>query len=291
MKERHIALIVEDDAETAEDLVEILKSIDCQSVVVDNVEDAETALQNRSFCLILLDLEIKGRADSIKGHVEHGRSLLRTIRTKHGEHNGNCFSLPVLIVSGFAREVDSAVDVMKDGASDVIQKPLESSGVSGKIRHALQKSGRPSHDACGHLPRPRRANLEDGIVLAVPGDRIRRRTRITVSGNPVDLTDASLKIFLHLLVALQDGAVVNKADFGASAEQGFKGVSILRAELKLALGDLNIVENRYHGDYCFLDGVTIGGCAYDKLRQIGDAAISELAERLEKHLSPPAKTV
>ena len=87
MKERHISLIVEDDHETAQDLVEILRSIDCDSVVVDNREDALAQLRNNSFCLILLDLEIRGDADSIKGHVEYGRALLRDIREKHHDHS------------------------------------------------------------------------------------------------------------------------------------------------------------------------------------------------------------
>ena len=113
MKERHIALVVEDDSETAEDLVQILESIGCASVVVDNAEDAEKQLQEKSFCLVLLDLQIKSKPDSIKGHVEHGKSVLRTIRARHNEHKGNCYSLPVLIVSGFAREADIAVEVMK----------------------------------------------------------------------------------------------------------------------------------------------------------------------------------
>src|SRR5579871_2194867 len=59
MKTRHIALVVEDDQETAEDLGEILRSLDCDSNVVDN-RDALTTLEARRFCLILLDLQIKG---------------------------------------------------------------------------------------------------------------------------------------------------------------------------------------------------------------------------------------
>src|SRR5947207_3463277 len=108
MKTRHIALIVEDDKETAEDLVEILRSTECDSVIVDNHDDALSTLQNRSFCLILLDLQIKGASDSIKGHIEHGRALLRKIRQAHGDHNGTAFWLPVLIVRGFAREREEA---------------------------------------------------------------------------------------------------------------------------------------------------------------------------------------
>lgn len=79
MKERHLALVVEDHSETSEDLVQILESIDCASVVVDNAEDAEKQLQEKSFCLVLLDLEIKRAPDSIKGHIEHGKSVLREL--------------------------------------------------------------------------------------------------------------------------------------------------------------------------------------------------------------------
>ena len=89
MKERHIALVVEDDPETAEDLVQILESIDCASAVVDNAEDAERQLQEKSFCLILLDLQIKSKPDSIKGYVEHGKRVLRTIRVRYSEHKEN----------------------------------------------------------------------------------------------------------------------------------------------------------------------------------------------------------
>src|SRR5262245_51562531 len=146
MKERHHVLIVEDDKETAEDLAEILQSIDCGSVVVNNRKDALSQLQIRSFCLILVDLEIRGEADSIKGHVENGRALLRNIREKHHDHNGTAYWLPVLIVSGFASEREEALDLMKNGATDVIQKPLDSQQVSEGIRRALKDSGRQMHE-------------------------------------------------------------------------------------------------------------------------------------------------
>jgi DNA-binding response OmpR family regulator len=284
MKERHIALVVEDDPETAEDLVQILESIDCASAVVDNAEDAERQLQQKSFCLILLDLQIKSKPDSLKGHVEHGKSILRTVRARHTSHNGNSFTLPVLIVSGFARERDEAVDVMKSGANDIIEKPLVSSQVSEKIRQVLRDSGRHNHDACGALPSQGRVTPDTEIVLAIPGDRIGRRTRVTAAGNPVELTDASLKTLLHLMVARQKGDMANKVDMGANAEQGFKGISNLRNELKLALGNVDIIENKYYGNYCLIDRVRIGECAFENLRQIGNHTISALVEKLQ---SPP----
>ena len=282
MKERHLALVVEDHVETAEDLVQILESIDCASVVVDNAEDAEKQLQEKAFCLVLLDLEIKSARDSIKGHVEHGKKVLRTIREMYSEHRETFYSLPVLIVSGFARETDVAVEVMKTGASDIIHKPLNSGQVSDGIRQALQDSGRHTHDACGSLPGRRRVSADDEIVLAIPGDRIRgRRTRVTLGGNPAELTDTSLRILLHLMVARQKGEMANKVDMGATADQGFKGISNLCSELKPALDDVKIIENKYHGDYCLIDRVRIGECAFEKLRQIGNRAITTLVEQLE----------
>lgn len=169
MKGRHRALIVEDDKATAEDLAEILRSIACDSVSVENYQDALSALRENAFCLVLLDLEIKHAPDAIKGHVEHGKSLLREIRQKHGDHAGVPFWLPVLIVSGFAREVSAAVDVMKDGASDVIQKPFKSQDVSETVRRSLETSGRLTHEVCGEKPAPRRSNSDRGILLTIPG--------------------------------------------------------------------------------------------------------------------------
>jgi hypothetical protein len=107
---------------------------------------------------------------------------------------------------------------------------------------------------------------------------------VTLAGNPAELTDASLKILLHLMVARQESEMANKMDMGGSAEQGFKGISNLRDELKLALGDVDIIENKYHGNYCFVDRVSIGECAFEKLLQIGNHAISALVEQLQGRL-------
>jgi hypothetical protein len=169
---------------------------------------------------------------------------------------------------------------MKDGASDVIQKPLDSRQVSDRIREALQGSGRQTHDRC-HEPPIQRLNLKEGVVIAIPGDRIGRRTRVTIAQRPIDLPDASLKVLLHLIVAQRNGRPVNKIDLGATAEQGFKGISILRNELKPVLGDVDIIRSLYHGDYSFVPNVTIGECAVDKLLTIGDSTISKLATEFQ----------
>jgi DNA-binding response OmpR family regulator len=282
MKERHIALVVEDDREMAEELVEILSAIDCGAVVTDNREDALAELQTKSFCLILLDLQIKKAVDALKSHVEYGKALLRNIREKHHDHNGTAFCLPVIIVSGFARERDEAVDIMKDGASHVIHKPFDSRQVSERLRKALEDSGRKTHSQCEEPKQAQSPNLKDGITIAIPGDRIGRRTLVSIGGKTIELPNFTLKVLLHLIVAHRRGELVNKRDMGATDDQGFKGISLLQSELKPILGTTKIIKNHYYGDYSFEPGVKIGDCSVGKLLEIGDKTISDLARLLQR---------
>jgi DNA-binding response OmpR family regulator len=290
MAGRHQVLIVEDDKPIADDLAEVMRSIGCDCLAVASYQEALQALKQTSFCLILLDLQIKFGSDAIKGHVEHGKALLREIRQMHGDHSGLPYWLPVLIVSGFASEVPAAVEVMKDGASDVIQKPLSSQEISDKVRRALEASGRLTHDRCGEKPPQQLATPNGEVVVSIPGDRVRRRTRVTIGRNELDLTDSLLRLLLHLIVAHGDGGGVHKTELGANAEQGFKGISNLRNELKRALGpNVDIIANDYHGTYSLTDSVKIGSCDIQKLLAIGDATISALANRLARQLEARPK--
>jgi DNA-binding response OmpR family regulator len=240
-------------------------------------------LRSSTFCVILLDLQIKRSPGAIKGHVEHGNALLREIRQMYSEHTGRSFWLPVIVVSGFAREVSAAVDVMKDGAADVVQKPLKSRAVSDAVRRALKRSGRSTHDQCRARPPESLTTSSTDLTLAIPADRIRRRTRVTVGQKAAELTDGSLKLLLRLIVASREGKGVHKIDLGAKADQGFKGISVLREGLKSALpSGLDIIDNDYHGTYTLSDKVVVGDCDIDKLRAIGDRVISDLAEKLAR---------
>jgi CheY-like chemotaxis protein len=287
MTGRHRVLVVEDDPPTAEDLADLLRSLDCEPVVVDNKRAALARLEQEAFCLALFDLQIKIESDSIRGHIEAGRSLVREARRLYPDHAGPCYRLPILVVSGYAREVASAVEVMKDGADDVIQKPLDSGAVSSRVRQALDRSGRASHDRCAALAG--RAPAPAGtLVLAIPGDRERRRTRVAIGAAALHLVDASLRVLLHLVVGKLAGERVHKTELGARTDQGFRGISVLRDALKPALGDgADIIKNDHQGYYWLADEVAIGDCDPDKLIEIGDAKITALARRLRELRAEP----
>lgn len=288
MANRHRALIVEDDQPTIEDLVEILKSLDFDYEAVSSFEEATQALQGAQFCVILLDLQIKRSPGAIKGHVEHGNALLRDIRQMYHEHTGRSFRLPVIIVSGFASEYSAAVNVMKDGAVDIVQKPLKGREVSDAVRRALELSDRVTHERCGPEPPEPAARSNTHFCLAIPGDRIGRRTRVTVDQKPLKLTDGNLRILLHLVVAKHEGRGVHKVDLGASADHGFKGISRLREALAPALPpELDIIDNDHQGTYTLIKNVVIGECALEKLRAIGNREISDLADKLALQVRSP----
>jgi DNA-binding response OmpR family regulator len=288
----HRALIVEDDAEAAEDLSEIVGSLGWERVVAASRDEASGILRDQEICIVLLDLQIKDTPRSIKGHVEHGRELLREIRRGHGELVGQKFWLPVLIVSGYAREVPEAVEVMRDGASDLVQKPFNSREVSQKLRSALKESGRSSHDACRAGFCPSGPYSGDDVEIAIPGERVHRRTVVMLGNSRLEVTDGSLRVLLHLLIAHGEGRAAHKTDLGASDDQGFKGISLLRSELKPALGrGVNIIKSEYYGNYRLSSHVRLGDCNLAALHSIGDNRISDLVRRLKPHLPAPKKKV
>jgi len=207
------------------------------------------------------------------------------MRQLHSDHTGLGFWLPIIIVSGFAREVDAAVEVMKDGATDVIHKPFVDREVSDTIRRALARSGRATHDLCAAGPVAQGRDAGKGAVLAVPGDRVHRRTRVMVGSRSATLTDSSLKVLLRLMVAHEEKTVVHKRDLGASNDQGFKGISVLRDALKPALGEgVDLIRNDRHGNYHLADDVTISTCDAEKLAKIGDNGITQLGRDLRRLL-------
>jgi hypothetical protein len=100
----------------------------------------------------------------------------------------------------------------------------------------------------------------------------------------LSLTDASLRVLLHLVVGKVTGEKVHKTELGARTDQGFRGISVLRDVLKPALGEgVDIIKNDHQGYYWLVDDVVIGDCDCDKLSALGDAKITALAERLRQH--------
>jgi CheY-like chemotaxis protein len=280
---KHVALIVEDDEATAEDLAEVLKSLQCDFVMAANKADAVAAITTQPFCFILLDLQIRQDRASIKDHPEHGRSFLKELR--EGAHGAPVAKTPVVVVSGNAGDWDTLADLMRHGgADDVIRKPAKALEVSRAIRECLEKRGQVTHDLCTkQLPA---FDTSQALVLAIPGARRKQRTRIALGTRHADLPNATLRLLLRLVVGKLEGRHVHKTELGGRDDEGFKGTTDLRNDLRQALPDGRdgewLVVNEYHGMYHLADEIEIGHCAIESLVAIADDEITKLARQIER---------
>lgn len=151
MADRHTALIVEDESEMAAELADLLRSFGHDHLHAETLADARACLDEGGFCYVLLDLQIKADAQSIKPRVESGMSLLREIRARFPHRSVNDMHLmPVLVISGHGKEPNNIISAFKDGINEFIMKPLSLDGqdVGAKIRRCLELAGRSGHDAC-----------------------------------------------------------------------------------------------------------------------------------------------
>lgn len=289
----HRALVVEDEAEAAADLVEVLQTCGCESVVVTNRHDALIQLRSTEFCLIVLDLQIGSEPDSIRGRVENGKAVLADARRRFPARTDATHALPIIVVSGFARETEAAVEAMREGASDVVQKLSTPQEKVDRIVAVLERSGRTSHGRCDELSRAAIGSLPPReLTLSIPADRDGRRFVVMLGARSTALPVASLKVLLHLVKARLSTGFVHKIDLGGSADRGFKAISVLRNELKPAYsGDLKtLIANDYQGGYRLADDVSVGAVNVEVLEALGDKEIAKLAREIRSLLNGKAKS-
>src|SRR5262245_37023204 len=117
---------------------------------------------------------------------------------------------------------------MRDGADDVLQKPLEEVHVTARLREALERAGRLTHDQCTAPTTPASGPK---LVISIPGERTRTRTRVNIGTRTTTLANANLRLLLRLMIAKVKGVRVHKVDLGYESEQGFKQASVLRDAL------------------------------------------------------------
>ncbi len=280
---KHLVLIVEDDPAAAHDLSEVVASMDADVVLTDNYTEALRLVSERDFCTVLLDLEIKRDSDSIKGHRVHGTALIREIRSHYGGKHGSSFRTPIVVVSGHANEVDAAVTMMKDGADDIIRKPLNLHELETRVRAAFNSAGRSSHAECAAAVV--RANERNGLVLRISGERKGERALVTIADRTAPLTAGAMKVLLQLAIAFQERRMVSKEVLGAKQHEGFRAISRLREQLRTAGDRGDIIANDRRGGYSLRSEVTVVACNAEALKALEDKDIDRLAAQLEALLA------
>jgi DNA-binding NtrC family response regulator len=104
---KNAILIVDDEKNIRLTVSQAIVSADREVQTAVNGEEALAKLQEKDFALVLLDLKMPGM---------DGMDVLRWIRANRPQ-------VPVVIVTAHGT-IDSAVEAMKHGAVDYIQKPF-----------------------------------------------------------------------------------------------------------------------------------------------------------------------
>lgn len=132
-------LIADDQADLLDALRLMLKSQDIEVHAVTSPEAALAALEARPFDLVLMDLNYTG--DTTSGR--EGIDLLARVQEMDP-------LLPVIVMTGWG-SVDLAVEAMRRGVRDFVQKPWDNAQLLAKVRVEIdQGRARRQADAAEH---------------------------------------------------------------------------------------------------------------------------------------------
>ena len=141
-------LVVDDDIAIGRVLVALLEQRGLDAVHVASAEEAVRALDTRPYDVVLSDVRMPGM---------DGMALL--------DHVGGRFpGLPVILLTAHG-SVALAVDAMKRGAADFVQKPFDTEEIGFVVYKALASSRR----ARGDVPPPPRTDRDDRPFVGESG--------------------------------------------------------------------------------------------------------------------------
>jgi DNA-binding NtrC family response regulator len=117
------ALIVDDEKNIRLTLAHALEAIQVEAAPAINGEEALAMLGERSFDLVLLDLRLPGMS---------GMEVLRHLHRDYPQ-------LPVVVITAYGT-VDSAVEAMRCGAVNFLQKPFAPEEIREVVSAVLERT-------------------------------------------------------------------------------------------------------------------------------------------------------
>ena len=168
--ERPRVLCVDDDPQTLRYVRDALTKAGYTPVVTGDPEEVSRLMAAETPRLVLLDMMLPG---------SDGMELMKDIR--------EVSDVPVIFLSVNGQEevVARAFDM---GAADYVVKPFSATELAARIRAALRKRAAPE------LAQPSEPYVRGDLTI----DYARRR--VTVAGNPVELTDIEYRMLVELSV-------------------------------------------------------------------------------------------
>ncbi|HEX41028.1 MAG TPA: response regulator transcription factor [Phycisphaerales bacterium] len=163
---RTTVFFVDDHEDVRESVQRTLEDLDVEVACFDSADECVKALQSRRCDLLITDLRMP--------HMD-GLELLRQAKAV-------CPLLPAIMVTGYG-DVKVAVEAMRLGVVEFIEKPLSRRSLQSAVRSVLSHVSRNGHGAPVHAL----TDLERETLLMILQGRsnreiadIRRRSRRTV---------------------------------------------------------------------------------------------------------------
>ena len=117
-------LVVDDDPLIRQQLEWLYTGDGYRVTVAALVEQAQQVLEKEDIDLVVTDIRLAGPLDGVE--------LTRLIAERWSD-------IPVIVITGFA-EIETAVEVLKIGASDYLVKPLTAAAIQESTRTVLQRA-------------------------------------------------------------------------------------------------------------------------------------------------------
>ncbi|MCL2648725.1 MAG: response regulator [Phycisphaerales bacterium] len=156
----HKALVIEDDPTIAQEVADILASLEHGHDFASDQETARQRIETNGYDYVLLELEIPIRQGSGLSRVQNGINLLDQIRaSSHMRHT------PIIVMTDHGSDGPKlAVRLMKKGAVDFVNKPFKDGALDRAILDALGRK----QDRRSPLPLTAPKQFDGGTMTFFP---------------------------------------------------------------------------------------------------------------------------
>jgi two-component system, OmpR family, response regulator len=210
VENRGLVLVAEDEKPIADLLGMYLRREGFGVHAVATGPDALAASRRLHPVALILDVGLPGM---------DGTEVCRTLRAEGS-------SVPILFCTARDDEIDRVLG-LEMGGDDYITKPFSPREVVARVKAVLRRTGGPLEG-------------EERSLAIGPVELNRSRHRVTVSGEPVELTATEFELLAYLMA--RPGRVVTRdqllsAVWGYAAAGGTRTVDVHVAQVRAKLGD------------------------------------------------------
>jgi DNA-binding NtrC family response regulator len=128
---RIVILVVDDEAVIRDGLQRVLEGDQFEVETCMSGHNAIERLQEKEYGLVITDLKMPGM---------NGIEVLKAVKALQPD-------IPVILITGYA-SIDTAVEAIKNGASDYISKPFSPDILLEKVQNALNQRSMPMNEKC-----------------------------------------------------------------------------------------------------------------------------------------------